>query len=152
MTLHAGKYTLRSRLCNWDQPDFMPVVVVIEDPNGDEVASTTFTPNVNIGGDTGNSFGAGKRHTFEFDIPETGDYVLSYYTDAVKNADFVLGMSKLQVKSFAEAGIQDVGQGHAPSVKGCFDLSGRRIEESKLTNGQLHPGVYLIGGRKVVVK
>ena len=84
---------------------------------------------------------------------ETGDYALSYYTDAVKNADFVLGMCTLQVKSFAETGIQDVGQGNAPSVKdGCFDLSGRRIEESKLTNRQLQPGLYIIGGRKVVVK
>ena len=153
MTLHAGKYSLKSRLCNWDQPDFTSVVVVVEDSNGEEVASTTFTPNVNIGGNTANSFGNGKRQTFEFDIPETGDYALSYYTDAVKNADFVLGMCTLQVKSFAETGIQDVGQGNAPSVKdGCFDLSGRRIEESKLTNRQLQPGLYIIGGRKVVVK
>ena len=152
MTLHAGSYSLRSRLCNWNQPDFTSVVVVIEDSNGEEVASTTFTPNVNIGGDTGNSFGGGKRQLFEFDIPETGDYMLSYYTDAVKKADFVLGMCTLQVKSFSPTGIQDVGQGHAPSVKGCYDLSGRRIEESQLTNSQLQPGVYIIDGRKVVVK
>ena len=152
MTLHAGSYSLRSRLCNWNQPDFTSVVVVIEDSNGEEVASTTFTPNVNIGGDTGNSFGGGKRQLFEFDIPETGDYMLSYYTDAVKKADFVLGMCTLQVKSFSQTGIQDVGQGHAPSVKGCYDLSGRRIEESQLTNSQLQPGVYIIDGRKVVVK
>jgi hypothetical protein len=152
MTLHAGKYSLKSRLCNWDQPDFTSVVVVVEDSNGEEVASTTFTPNVNIGGNTANSFGYGKRQTFEFDIPETGDYMLSYYTDAVKKADFVLGMCTLQVKSFSQTGIQDIGQGHAPSVKGCYDLSGRRIEESQLTNSQLQPGVYIIDGRKVVVK
>jgi hypothetical protein len=153
MTLHAGQYSLRSRLCNWNQPDFTSVVVVIEDSNGEEVASTTFTPNVNIGGDTGNSFGGGKRQLFEFDIPETGDYMLSYYTDAVKNADFVLGMCTLQVKSFAETGIQDVGQGNAPSVKDeCFDLSGRRIAESNTSNGKLKPGLYIIDGHKVVFR
>ena len=153
MTLHAGKYSLKSRLVNWDQPDFTDVVVVVEDSNGEEVASTTFTPNVNIGGNTANSFSNGKRQLFEFDIPETGDYALSYYTDAVKNADFVLGMCTLQVKSFAETGIQDVDQGKATAVKeGCFDLSGRSIDKGKLANRQLQPGLYIIDGRKVVVK
>ena len=148
MTLHAGSYNLKSRLCNWNQPDNTSVIVVIEDSNGQEVASTTFTPNVNIGGNTANAFSNGKRQAFDFEIPETGDYVLSYYTDAVKNADFVLGLCTLQAKSFTETGIQNIRQDDTKSVKeGCFDLSGRKIME-----GQLKSGLYIIDGRKVVIK
>ena len=153
LTLHAGSYALKSRLCNWNKPEFTSVIVVIEDTNGQEVASTTITPTVNIGGNTANEFSSGRGQTFNFDIPETGDYVISYYTDAVKNADFVLGFSTLQAKSFDETGVKDIIHNDLQSVKdGCYDLSGRKITESKLTNGQLKPGLYIIGGRKVVIK
>ena len=153
MTLHAGHYTLKSRLCNWDQPAFSPVIVVIEDSEGQEVASSTYTPTANIGGNTANKFSGGRGHTFDFDIQETGDYIISYYTDAVKNADFVLGFSTLQVKSFTESGIHDIGHENIqPAKNGCFDLSGRKVAEGKLIDGQLKPGIYIIDGRKVVIK
>ena len=153
MTLHAGSYALKYRLCNWNQPEFTSIIIVIEDANGQEVASTTFTPTINIGGDTSNEFSNGRGQTFNFDIPETGEYVISYYTDAVKNADFVLGFSTLQVKSFSETGIQEISHGNLQPMKnGCYDLSGRKITESKLTNGQLKPGLYIISGRKVVIR
>ena len=35
---------------------------------------------------------------------------------------------------------------------GCYDLSGRKIEESQLSNGLLKPGIYIIDGRKVAIK
>ena len=152
MTLHAGQYTLKYILCNWDQPEFTPVIIAIEDTNGQEVASETFTPTVNIGGNTANKFSSGRGRTFNFEIPETGNYVLSYYTDAIPYADFVLGFSTLQVKSFDETGLQEIShENPQPQKNGCFDLSGRKIEESKLENAQLKPGIYIIGGKKVVI-
>ena len=152
MTLHAGQYTLKYIMCNWDQPEFTPVIIAIEDTNGQEVASETFTPTVNIGGNTANKFSSGRGRTFNFEIPETGNYVLSYYTDAIAYADFVLGFSTLQVKSFDETGLQEIShENPQPQKNGCFDLSGRKIEESKLKNAQLKPGIYIIGGKKVVI-
>ena len=59
MTLHTGHYALRSRVCNWDQPNLSPVIYTIEDLNGNEVASKTFTPAKNIGGNTANRFTSG---------------------------------------------------------------------------------------------
>ena len=142
-----------SRLCNWNQPEFTSVIVVIEDANGQEVASTTFKPTVNIGGNTANAFNNGRGQTFNFDIPETGDYVISYYTDAVKNADFVLGFSTLQVKSFAETAIQEISHDNLQPMKdGCYDISGRKIPEGMMRNARLQPGIYILGGRKVVIK
>lgn len=151
MTLHAGHYVLKSRVCNWNRPQFSPVVYTVEDVNGTEIATKTFTPTVNIGGNTGNAFSNGKGQTFEFDIPVTGDYVLSFYTAAEKNADFVLGMATLQAKSFSETGlpaVRDAVPGSQSSGdRVIFDLSGRRVTSTPLT-----PGLYIINGRKVTVK
>ncbi len=91
MTLHAGHYVLRFNVYNWNQPDFSPVTVVIEDTNGQEVVSTVYTPSHNIGGKTDNKFYGERLKRFEFDIMETGDYILAFYADAERNADFVLG-------------------------------------------------------------
>ena len=148
MTLHAGHYSLKSRVVNWDQPDHTSVIYAIENSNGQEVATKTFKPSINIGGSTANKFSNGRGQTFDFDIPETGDYVLSFYTDAVKNADFVLGMATLQVKSFTETGIKEISRDDLPfAKKGCFDLSGRRVSEKNLK-----PGIYIIDGRQVMIK
>ncbi len=153
LILHAGHYILKSRLLNWNQPEHTSVIFTIQDLNGEEVTSQTYTPTNNIGGNTGNKFSNGKGKTFEFDIPETGDYVLSFYTDAVKNADFVLGMATLQAKSFSETGIWEIGIDEIHSSKnGCYDLSGRKISESELSNRQLKPGLYIIDGRVVAIK
>ena len=148
MTLHAGSYSLKSRVLNWNQPEYAPVTYTIETLDGQEVASKTFTINKNIGGNTANSFSSGKGQTFDFNIPTTGDYVFSVYTAAKSNADFVLGMAKLQAKSFSETGIMDITNDNQPSAKkGCYDLSGRKIE-----NSQLSSGLYIIDGRKVMIK
>ena len=146
MTLHAGHYTLLSRVSNWNQPQFSPVTYTIEDLEGQEVATKTFTPTINIGGDIDNKFSGGRGQTFEFDILETGDYVFSIYTDAQKNADFVLGMAKLQAKSFYSTGIAQINA-NRPTSSYAYDLSGRR-----LLKDYLKPGLYIIDGRKIVVK
>ena len=158
LTLHVGHYAFKYKLCNWNQPEFTPVTLAIENLNGEEMASQTYTPTVNIGGDTANKFTGVDQQSFEFDIPETGDYVLSIYTDAAKNADFVLGLATLQAVEFTTVGIRDIvgsqsveGNGACPS-SGYFDLSGRKIAESELSNGQLKPGLYIVGGRKMVIR
>ena len=148
LTLHAGSYTLLSRVVNWNLPDYAPVTYTIETPDGQEVASQTFTLKKNIGGNTANAFSSGRGQTFEFDIPATGDYVFTVYTDAKADADFVLGMAKLQATSFSETGIMEVNAACQPTVqKGCYDLSGRSV-----VNSHLSSGLYIIDGRKVVVK
>ena len=136
--MHAGQYALKYKVCNWNQPDFAPVIVSIQDAGGQEVATETFTPTINIGGDVANKFARFSQQTFDFDIPETGDYVVIFYTDGAKNADFVLGQVAIQAKEFAGTGIVET-----PNVKGqksneFFDLNGRRLPS--------HPeqGLYLI--------
>ncbi|MBQ6202542.1 MAG: hypothetical protein IJK46_00400 [Prevotella sp.] len=157
MTLHAGNYSLMTRTYNWNQPQATQVIYAIEDLNGQEVASETFAPITNLGGDTGNKVPGGRGQTFNFDIPQTGEYVFSIYTDAVANADFVVGMAKIQAKSFVESGIREVSTHPENTVKnGCYDISGRKIQEGISPNGQgsgkLKPGLYIIDGRKTVIR
>ena len=149
MTLHAGHYALKLRTCNWDQPEFSPVIYTIEDLSGQEVASMNYTPAVNIGGNTANKFSGGRGKTFEFDIPTTGDYVFSVYTNAEKNADFVLNTVTLEAKSFSETGIVDV-RSKTSDVRGdWYDLQGRRIANSQMLTAK---GLYIHNGKKVVIK
>ena len=151
LMLHAGHYAIKYKACNWNCPEFSPITVAVETTSGEEVASQTYTPTVNIGGNVANKFTGVTQQTFEFDIPETGDYVLVFYADAAKNSDFVLGQAIIQAIKYTETtGIQDVQQRSAaqPSAaRGCFDLLGRR-----LPNENLKPGLYVIDGRKVVIK
>ena len=146
MTLHAGHYLLTYKLSNWNQPDFSPVTIVIEDPDGQEVASTKYMPTNNIGGNAGNAFKGISQQKFEFDITETGDYVIAFYADAAKNADFVLGTVNIQAKEFYTTGIKELPTVNSqPST--VYDLNGRRIKE-----GSLKPGIYIKGGRKIVIR
>ena len=149
LTLHAGHYALKYRACNWNQAETKkPVIVCVEDANGQEVASLTYTPTSNIGGSTANKFSAGKGKILEFDILETGDYTINFYTDASKDADFVLGMATLDAKSFNTTGISDAtlnDKGQMINDKVVYDLQGRRVSELK-------KGLYIIGGRKVVIR
>ena len=148
MILHAGEYKLLNRVYNFDQTEKVPALFCIETPDGQEIASLSVTPITIIGGDTKNKFSSGKGPVFRFTIPETGEYYFTVYTDAVKNADFVLGMAKLQVTSFAETGIQEMAcEQESSAQSGCFDMSGRRLSRE-----DLKAGLYIIDGRKVVVK
>ena len=151
LTLHAGHYALKYKICNWNQPNFSPVTIAIETASGEEVASQVYTPKVNIGNNTANKFTGVSLQTFEFDIPETGDYVITFYADAAKNADFVLAQPILNAKTFVSTGIMDINSDSFSSSlnkKGCFDLSGRKYNEE----GQLKQGLYIINGRKVMIK
>ena len=146
MALHAGHYILKYRIYNWNCPEFSPVTIAIERSNGEIVASKEYTPTVNIGGNTANEFSGIRQQKFEFDIAKTGHYVLVFYTDSKKNADFVLGPVSIQVKEFCESGIKETTavSGQCSTI---YDLSGRRMKEGKLT-----PGLYIIDGRKTVIQ
>lgn len=150
LTLHAGTYALKYKVCNWNQPEFSPVTVAIEDLDGKEIASQVYTPTVNIGNDVANKFTGVEQQIFEFDVPETGDYVIVFYADAKKNADFVLGQASIQPKSFVATGIKEINGSHTAASRSntstTFDLGGRRVD-----NAQLKHGIYIRGGRKIVV-
>ena len=147
MTLHSGHYIVKYKVCNWNQPNFTPVTVAIEKAaDGQEVASTVYTPTVNLKSSTVDKFSTALQ-SFEFDIPETGDYVLAFYADAAKNADFVLGTLTIQAKSFTTdiKEIETTSKSLRQKSNVLYDLSGRRVaDESK------KHGIYIQGGRKVV--
>ena len=86
--------------------------------------------------------------TFEFDIPETGNYVIVFYADATKNADFVLGQVNLQAKSFTTGVVPiDNGKWIMDNEAGAWhDLQGRRVQNPR------KGGVYILNGKKVVMK
>lgn len=152
LKLHAGHYVLKNKVVNWNCPQLSPVTYTIEKLDGQQVASMVYTPAKNVGANTANSFSSGRSKSFEFDIDETGDYVISYYAAAEKDADFVLGMATLEAKSFSETGISEAVQRTAsPAPQGCIDLSGRRISAPSTSGRPLSPGLYIINGRKVVI-
>ena len=147
LTLHAGHYVIRYKVCNWNQPSFTPVTLAIENVDGLEVASKTVTPTVNIGGNTGNKFSGVQQQTLEFDITENGDYVIVFYTDAARNADFVLGSINIQASSYVPTGITEQPADATRRPSAVYDLSGR-----KLSAEQLKRGLYIIDGRKTVIR
>ena len=144
LTLHKGHYVIKYKVCNWNQPEFTPVTVAIEDLNGQEMASQSYTPTVNIGGKTDNKFSSVKQQTFEFDIADTGNYVIVFYTDTTRNADFVLGQVSIQALSF-DTGIRQVTEDKATGSSHVYDLNGRRVE-------QLKRGIYIIDGHKTIIR
>ena len=147
LTLHAGHYVIKYKVCNWNRPEFSPVTLAIENLDGQEMASRTYLPTVNIGNNTGNKFSGVQQQTFEFDIAETGDYVIVFYTDAARNADFVLGSINIQASSFVPTGINERLSSDTRRPTAVYDLTGR-----KLSAEQLKRGLYIIDGRKTVIR
>lgn len=146
LTLHAGQYVLKYKVCNWDQPEFSPVTISIQNASGEEVASEVYTPIINIGGSTSNKFSKFTQEQLEFEVPETGNYSIVFYADAVKNADFVLGQVTVQAKEFA-TGIQDAKVYELQLLEtGNYDLSGRRV------SSPTKKGLYIRNGKKVLIK
>ena len=147
LTLHAGRYALKYKLCNWNQPQFKPVTLAVEKLDGEEVASQTYTPTVNVGGDTSKKFSAIPQQTLEFDVSETGDYTIVFYTDAAKNSDFVLGNLILEIKEFYETGIREIEKIRNGENERIYDLNGIRLNAEPTRKG-----VYLYGGKKYAIK
>ena len=149
MTLHAGHYVLNYRLYNWNRPEFSSVTIAIEDANGQVVASKVYTPTKNIGGSTDKAFGGIRQQKYEFDIAETGDYVIVFYADTPRNSDFVVGRASIQAKEFYTTGIQEMHHSQEDMLHedgAVYDLQGRRQKE-----GQRQRGIYIRNGRKFIV-
>lgn len=107
----------------------------------------------------GNKFARFSQQILEFDITEKKDYVIAFYADAVKNADFVLGQLTLQAVEFGTTGIRGISDSPLYDVQPadknsdinadsrCFDMSGRQLQSK-----QLKRGLYIIDGRKTIVQ
>jgi poly(3-hydroxybutyrate) depolymerase len=162
LLLHAGHYILSYRIYNWNQPEFAPLTMAIERASdGQEVASKVYTPTVNIGGNTTKAFKGIKMQKFEFDIKQTGYYVVVFYTDATKDADFVVGRLTLKLTESREndaTGIVEINREtitnnrESKTDDGVYDLQGCRIKEYGTRNSELKKGLYIVNGKKVVIK
>ena len=131
LTLAPGNYSLKYKICNWNCADFSPVTIKIEKRTGGQaVATQEYTPTVNIGGDTANKFGTVKQQTFDFDIPELADYLISFYVADVRGADCVIGQLILQVNEFEGTGIRNPEESKLSTLNSklstIYDPSGRR--------------------------
>jgi hypothetical protein len=73
--------------------------------------------------------------------------VLAIYANSTKNADFVLGQAYIQGKTFLPTSITNVSKDNKKKASGAYDLSGRRVNEE-----QLKSGLYIINGRKTLVR
>ena len=144
LMLTARHYALNYKICNWNRSSFSPVTVAIETISGETIASQTYTPTVNIGGNVAKAFKGVEQQTFEFDIPESSDYVIAFYADGKKNADFVLGEATIKQKSPTDINTIKLS---TSTKKGCYDLHGRQLSEENLK-----PGIYIVEGKKVIIR
>lgn len=151
LTLAPGKYALKYRICNWNQPNFSPVDICIEKEfDGQTVAQHTYTPSVNIGNVASNSFSGVVQQTFEFDIEEPGNYVLAFYTADTEWADCVIGQLLLTVKEFSAVSIDEVFEKNVSmSANRIFDIRGRAVSADLES---LPSGFYILDGKKIHVK
>ena len=128
VTLFPGRYSLKYKICNWNQPEFSPVTINIEKrSDGQVVATTSYTPTINIGGNTENKFSSVRVQTFSFEIEELDDYLIAIHAADVKGADCVLGQLILQCDEFNTTGIKQTKESYPNTGQtAVFDLSGRR--------------------------
>ena len=147
LTLTPGHYTLRYQICNWNNPEFSPVEIVVQRrDNFQTVATQTYTPDVNIGNVFTNSFGPVEQQTLEFDIAEQADIVFTFYTAAAEWADCIIGQLSLTADSYNPTGITDAVQRSTLNVQRVYDLQGRRVVSP------VRAGLYVSNGKKVMVR
>ena len=153
LTLSPGVYMLRYRICNWNNPEATPIDICVERKNdGQAIASTTYTPNVNIGNDVSKSIKGTRIMTFEFIVEEEDDYLLSFYAADKEWGDGVIGYLMLAAKEYT-SGIEHTSL--STKEKGTmFNLQGQRISVNSVfsVSSVLPKGVYIINGKKIWVK
>ena len=49
-------------------------------------------------------------------------------------------------------GLRSIDNGEWIMDNSVYDLQGRKLANSKLSNGQMQKGVYVVNGKKVIVK
>jgi poly(3-hydroxybutyrate) depolymerase len=150
LTLTPGRYALRYKLCNWNRPQFAPVDICIEKTaNGEAVASDSYTPTVNIGNSASNSFSGVQLQNLEFNITETDNYTLAFYSDASEWSDAVIGYLVIAPIAYTSTGIDDVLTA-APAAQDLkvYDLQGRFVGK----RGSLKPGLYIQQGKTIMIR
>ena len=152
LTLWPGHYTLRYKICNWNNSFFTPVELCIEKRTGGEsVASQTYTPKVNIGNNASNNFGIIRQESFEFDIAEQGDYVVALYAADKEWSDCILGQLFLSSNGYTTTGIDRIpSPDHEPSTVNrepfiIHDLQGRQVTSPQ-------SGLYIIRSQDGSIK
>ena len=112
------------------------------------VAKQTYTPNINIGNSTTNSFGTPTQQVFEFDITEQGDYAIAFYCAASGWSDGIIGQFSIENVSYAVTGITST-TAYLPEDDGfVYNLQGQRF--SNLAT--LKPGIYISSNGKKIYK
>ena len=152
LTLWPGHYTLRYKICNWNNSFFTPVELGIEKRTGGEsVASQTYTPKVNIGNNASNNFGIIRQESFEFDITEQGDYVIALYAADKEWSDCILGQLFLSSNGYTTTGIDRIPSPDLSPLTSHYspftihDLQGRQVTSPK-------PGLYIIRSQDGSIK
>jgi hypothetical protein len=147
LTLDPGHYVLKYKACNWNREEFSPLEFAIETRSGTTIASTTYTPTVNIGNKVDNSFTGVTEQQFEFDITTQGNYVIAAYADAAEWSDGLIGQLSLTAQSYVATGITTLSTADSTADNDAiYDLSGRRV--SRLTRD----GLYIKNGKKMVIR
>ena len=147
LTLDPGHYVLKYKACNWNREEFSPLEFAIETRSGTTIASTTYTPTVNIGNKVDNSFTGVTEQQFEFDITTQGNYVIAAYADAAEWSDGMIGGLTLTAKSYVATGISTLPTVDSSAYRDAiYDLSGRRVSRPT------RDGLYIKNGKKMVVR
>ncbi len=147
LTLDPGHYVLKYKACNWNREEFSPLEFAIETRSGTTIASTTYTPTVNIGNKVDNSFTGVTEQQFEFDITTQGNYVIAAYADAAEWSDGMIGGLTLTAKSYVATGITTLPTVDSTTDNDAiYDLSGRRVSRPT------RDGLYIKNGKKMVIR
>ena len=147
LTLDPGHYVLKYKACNWNREEFSPLEFAIETRSGTTIASTTYTPTVNIGNKVDNSFTGVTEQQFEFDITTQGNYVIAAYADAAEWSDGMIGGLTLTAKSYVATGITTLPTVDSTADRDAiYDLSGRRVSRPT------RDGLYIKHGKKMVLR
>ena len=147
LTLDPGHYVLKYKACNWNREEFSPLEFAIETRSGTTIASTTYTPTVNIGNKVDNSFTGVTEQQFEFDITTQGNYVIAAYADAAEWSDGMIGGLTLTAKSYVATGITTLPTADSTADNDAiYDLSGRRVSRPT------RDGLYIKNGKKMVIR
>ena len=148
LSLSPGHYTLKYKICNWNMPNFGPVELSVEGRTGStNIASQTYTPDINIGNVASNNFASPKQQDFEFDVTEQGDYVLAFYSAPSGWSDCIIGLLTLTVNSYVAAGINDAARYDYEKTANdnvIYDLQGRKVSFPQ-------KGIYIKNGKKFFV-
>ena len=125
--------------------------------------SDTYTARPNANGNTSANLSTATEYTLDFEVPSKGNYIIRFTNMTADTGgldEFLLLECRVNTTS-DPTGIDAVNEIDLARNGSVFDLSGRRIALPEGTtlnpsgnglNGSLPKGIYIIDGRKVLVK